>query len=174
MTQNPCSLTKSRAAAHIPFIPQHNKMDITSIFIPLTICKQSTLYERNAKESEGILDFLFILSSISEKQTCFHPGAVLSLHMCCCLADEFSSQSSAVQLKVFMLAFRRRCTIEPQGRKWRGGVWMRHKQEISFVFPPPKWHTGRIYSKLCSCILQAYLTQYALPEVYIIGAVERY
>lgn len=119
---NPYILTKSRAAGRIPFIPRHNKMDITCIVIPVAKCKQSTPNEKNAKESEGILDFLFILSRISEKQTCFHPGAVLFLHMCCCAADEFSARSSAEQLKVFMVALRCRCTIKPRGRKWRGGV----------------------------------------------------
>lgn len=43
---------------------------------------------RHAKESDG--DFLFKLSGLSEKQTCFHPGAVLFLHRCCCASDDFS------------------------------------------------------------------------------------
>lgn len=134
-----------------PFIPLHNKMDITSIFIQLTEGKQSITNERNAKESEGILDFPFTLSRISGKQPCFHPGAVLFLHMCCCAAGEVSTQLSGEQLRVFVLAFGCRCTIEPKGRKWRGGVWMWHKQETSFVFPSAQWCTRKVYSKRCPC-----------------------
>lgn len=50
---------------------------------------------------------------------------------------------------------------------------MWHKQEASFVFPPA--HERFIPNfALAQAIFKAYLTQYALPGVYITGTVERY
>lgn len=40
-----------------------------------------------------------------------------------------------------------------EGRKWRGGVWMWHKQETSFVFPPAQRCTRKVYSKRCPCAI---------------------
>lgn len=46
----------------------------------------------------------------------------------------------------------------PRGRKWRGGVWMWHKQEASFVLPPAQRCTRKVYSKLCCCASYFFLS----------------
>lgn len=161
---DPHILTKSTAAARIPFSPQHNNMNTT--------CQQSTTNERNSKESEGILDFLFIQSRISEKQTCFHPGAALFLHMCC-FAAGFSAQSIA------------ECLWWPLGagaqsnpREGNGGEGFEcdtNRKQALCSLPLSGAHETFIPNfSLAQAILWAYLTQCALPGAYITGTVERY
>lgn len=120
-----------------------------AIFIVVTKCTLSTLTGKNAKESEGILDFPLCTTMDQWKTNIFSSrGCIVSPYV---VVLQMNSVSSWVQLKAFVLALSCRCrfTIKLRGRKWRGGVWVWHKQEMSFVFLLAPWCTQKVYSKLC-------------------------
>lgn len=134
-------------------------MDVKSIFIPVTKCKQSTRNEKNAKESEGILDFLFIRSRMAEKQTCFHPGAALFLHMCCC-APECSVQPSSWKCLRWPLGAGAQST---PGKEMEGrGLNVTQTGNKLCVPSCSVVHTKGLFQTLALCNLFCQLIRYAM------------
>lgn len=92
-----------------------------AIFIVVTKCTLSTLTGKNAKESEGILDFPLCTTMDQWKTNIFSSrGCIVSPYV---VVLQMNSVSSWVQLKAFVLALSCRCrfTIKSRGRKWGEG-----------------------------------------------------
>lgn len=134
----------------IPFCARHEEMEKTSVFM-------STTNERNAEESEGVLGLFY--SRSRWKTNMFSPRS-------CIVPPHKSSR-----------AFRRRCSIESKWKEMEGrGLNVAQTGSRLCVASRSASHTKGLFQNFAvvKVIFSAYLTQCALPAVYITGTAETY